>query len=123
MKQRFSTDLSALVQGVLQQNMVKAVVLRGATLMGGPNKGLNCTKTVSEKAQSSQLVAFFVASCSGSFREIPSLVLSLVIVERRACVLHEARFTNVSIFNEANPVMSEAAVCQCAFLIQTQCFC
>lgn len=86
MKQRFSTDLSALVQGVLQQNMVKAVVLRGATLMGGPNKGLNCTKTVSEKAQSSQLVAFFVASCSGSFREIPSLVLSLVIVERRACV-------------------------------------
>lgn len=37
--------------------------------------------------------------------------------------MHEARFTNVSIFNEANPVMSEAAVCQCAFLIQTQCFC
>lgn len=31
------------------------------------------------------------------------------------------RFTNVSIFNKTNPVMFEAAICQCAFPIQKQC--
>lgn len=37
------------------------------------------------------------------------------------CV-HEARLTNVGIFNKTKSVMFEAAVWQCALLIQNQCF-
>lgn len=36
--------------------------------------------------------------------------------------MHEARLTNVGIFNKTKSVMFELAVCQCALLIQNQCF-
>lgn len=73
-----------------------------------------------KKPGAANLLPSCVAGCSGSFREIPSFK-SGKSGEKCVCV-HEVRFTIVSIFNKTNPVTFEAAGCQCAFLIQNQCF-
>lgn len=58
MKQRFSTDPVCLHPASPAAEHGEGASVEGCHADGGPNKGLSCTKTLSEKAQSSQLVAF-----------------------------------------------------------------
>lgn len=62
---------------------MKALLLGSATLMRVQIRGF-CKTPVSEKAHSSQLVTLLCCQLLRQFREISSLVLNLVEVERGA---------------------------------------
>lgn len=87
MKQSFSAYPVCLHPAGPAAELAEGSAVEGCHAGRSPRKGLNCTKTVSEKAKSSQLVMLScAASCSGRFREIPSLVLNLVKAERSVCL-------------------------------------